>query len=49
MSISLDTQLVRTTIDLFENKADDRSQNDANNKAREAAVDFLIGSDALTL
>ena len=45
MSISLDTHFVRTTIDLFENKADDRSQNDANNKAREAAVEFLMGSD----
>ena len=45
MSISMDTHFVRTTIDLFENKADDRSQNDANNKAREAAVDFLMGSD----
>ena len=45
MSISLDTQFVRTTIDLFENKADDRALNDANNKAREAAVDYLIGSD----
>ena len=45
MSISLDTQFVRTTIELFENKADDRALNDANNKAREAAVDFLMGSD----
>jgi serine/threonine protein kinase len=36
---------VRSTINLFENKADDRALNDANNKAREAAVDFLMGSD----
>jgi len=45
MSIILDTQFVRTTIDLFENKADDRALNDANNKAREAAVEFLMGND----
>ena len=45
MSTILDTRFVQTTIDLFENKADDRALNDANNKARETVVDFLMGSD----
>ena len=47
MSISLDTEFVRSTIELFEKKAANKAENDKNNKSREAAVGFLLGEDKL--
>ena len=47
LSEVINIEFVRSTINLFEEKSEDKSTNDAKNKAREAAISVILGCDKI--